>query len=67
MIVMGMMSRKGRSAGYSRKKSGGLLTTFLDTDRDGSIIDDVLSMAVWNIWLDFGSVSHRAGFLFIYC
>lgn len=46
MIVMGMMSRKGRSSGYSRQKTGGLLTSFLDMDRDGSVLDDVLSMAV---------------------
>ena len=49
MIVMGMISRKGRSAGLQpqqRKQTGGLLTSFLDTDGDGSIIDDVLSMAV---------------------
>lgn len=46
MVVMSMMSKKGRSTGYSRKKSGGLLTSFLDMDRDGSVIDDVLSMAV---------------------
>ncbi len=47
MIVMGMLSRKGRSTGFGRSaKSGGLLTSFLDTDGDGSIWDDVLSMAI---------------------
>ncbi len=46
MIVMGMMKRKTRSAGFNRKSGGGLLTSFLDTDGDGSMIDDILSMAI---------------------
>lgn len=50
MVVMGMMSRKrGRTKGLSRQKqdnSGGLLTSFLDMDGDGSIIDDVISLGV---------------------
>ena len=46
MVVMGMMKRKTKFGGYSPKAGGGLLASFLDTDDDGSIIDDVLSMAV---------------------
>ncbi|MEE9447511.1 MAG: DUF937 domain-containing protein [Arenicellales bacterium] len=46
MVVMGMMKRKTSSAGTSRKAGGGLLRTFLDSDGDGSIIDDILSLAV---------------------
>lgn len=46
MVVMGMMKRKTRASGFSKKSGGGLLSSFLDTDGDGSIIDDVLSMAI---------------------
>lgn len=46
MVVMGMMKRKTRASGFSKKTGGGLLSSFLDTDGDGSIIDDVLSMAI---------------------
>lgn len=50
-LVMGAMSKKmlgtgGRSAGRATQAgSGGLLTSLLDSDRDGSIWDDVLGMA----------------------
>lgn len=46
MMVMGMMKRETSAKGASRKSSGGLLTSFLDSDDDGSVLDDVLSMAV---------------------
>ena len=55
-VVMGALSRKviggsaGRSAGRTAQAgSGGLLTSLLDSDRDGSIWDDVLGMATKNI------------------
>lgn len=46
-IVMGALSKKvmGSGAPTSRAGSGGLLTSLLDGDRDGSIWDDVLGMA----------------------
>ncbi len=53
-LVMGALSKKvlgggartsGRSLPRSRSESGGLLTTLLDSDRDGSIWDDVLGLA----------------------
>ncbi|OED38678.1 hypothetical protein AB833_18480 [Chromatiales bacterium (ex Bugula neritina AB1)] len=34
------------SSGVSANKNRGLLATFLDADKDGSVIDDLLSMAV---------------------
>lgn len=48
-MVMASLSKKvfggGSSATESRSESGGLLTSLLDSDNDGSIIDDVLGMA----------------------
>lgn len=46
-MVMGALSKKviGTGAPASRKQSGGLLGSLLDSDRDGSIWDDVLGMA----------------------
>jgi hypothetical protein len=48
-LVMGALSKKvlgtGASASHSRSSSGGLLTSLLDSDRDGSIWDDVLGLA----------------------
>ncbi|MEE9319055.1 MAG: DUF937 domain-containing protein [Granulosicoccus sp.] len=45
-VVMGTLSKKVLGGGQtSRSKSGGLLTSLLDSDRDGSIWDDVLGMA----------------------
>lgn len=51
--AMGMMSKQGTSSGIgdaiagkgSKSAVGGLLTSFLDSDNDGSIADDLLSMA----------------------
>ena len=55
-VVMGALSRKviggatGRTAGRTAQAgSGGLLTSLLDGDRDGSIWDDVLGMATKGI------------------
>lgn len=47
-LVMASLSKNilgGGSAPASRSRSGGLLTSLLDGDNDGSIIDDVLGMA----------------------
>jgi hypothetical protein len=48
-MVMGTLGKKilggGSSAAPSRQESPGLLSSLLDSDRDGSIIDDVLGMA----------------------
>jgi hypothetical protein len=50
-LAMGALSKKviggGRSSGsnVSRVENGGLLASLLDSDRDGSIWDDVLGMA----------------------
>lgn len=48
-LVMGALSKKvlgsGSGATTSRSNSGGLLTSLLDSDRDGSIWDDVLGLA----------------------
>jgi|GEM_PF-243502 len=47
-MVMGALSKGvlgGSKGGVSRAKSGGLLAMLLDSDRDGSIWDDVLGMA----------------------
>jgi hypothetical protein len=47
-LVMGSLSKRvlGGSRGQvNRANSGGLLTSLLDSDRDGSIWDDVLGMA----------------------
>lgn len=48
-LVMGALSKKvlgaGAGAPNNRSSSGGLLTSLLDSDRDGSIWDDVLGMA----------------------
>ena len=48
-MVMGTLGKKilggGGSAAPSRQESPGLLSSLLDSDRDGSIIDDVLGMA----------------------
>ncbi len=47
MVVMGMMKRKTRSSGFSKKAGGGgLIRSMLDSDNDGSILDDILSLAV---------------------
>ncbi len=49
-LVMGALSKKvlgggSRGRGVNRANSGGLLTSLLDSDRDGSIWDDVLGLA----------------------
>ncbi len=47
-LVMGALSKRvlgGSTGAVSRSKSGGLLSMLLDSDRDGSIWDDVLGMA----------------------
>jgi hypothetical protein len=45
-MVMASLSKKVFGGGSSnRAESGGLLTSLLDSDGDGSIIDDVLGMA----------------------
>lgn len=48
-LVMGALSKKvlggGAGTSNSRSNSGGLLTSLLDSDRDGSIWDDVLGLA----------------------
>jgi len=46
-LVMGVLSKKvlGGGGAMTRASSGGLLTSLLDGDRDGSIWDDVLGMA----------------------
>lgn len=46
-LVMGAISKKvlGGGSQVNRTKSGGLLGMLLDSDRDGSIWDDVLGMA----------------------
>jgi len=46
-MVMGTLGKKflGGGAAPAQKQSSGILGTLLDSDRDGSIIDDVLGMA----------------------
>lgn len=45
-LVMGAMSKKVLGSGSTnRASSGGILSSLLDSDRDGSIWDDVLGMA----------------------
>jgi len=48
-LVMGALSKKvlgsGSAVSNNRSSSGGLLTSLLDSDRDGSIWDDVLGLA----------------------
>ncbi len=47
-MVMASLGKKvfgGSSAPAPQAQSGGLLTSLLDSDRDGSVIDDVLGMA----------------------
>ncbi|MBX2879914.1 MAG: DUF937 domain-containing protein [Granulosicoccus sp.] len=49
-LVMGALSKqmfggRGRSANRASTGAGGLLGTLLDSDRDGSVWDDVLGMA----------------------
>lgn len=47
-MVMASLSKKvfgGGSGSSNRAASGGLLTSLLDSDGDGSVIDDVLGMA----------------------
>ena len=52
-MVMGSVSKQagaanlqgGPAAGGSASGSAGLLNRFLDADKDGSVIDDVLGMA----------------------
>jgi hypothetical protein len=48
-LVMGTLSKQvlggGRSGTVTRAAQGGLLTSLLDSDRDGSVWDDVLGMA----------------------
>ncbi len=47
-LVMGQLSKKvlggGRQAPANRGQSGGLLTSLIDSDRDGAIWDDLLGM-----------------------
>lgn len=44
-LVMGSLSKRVLGGSKSRSASGGLLSSLLDSDRDGSIWDDVLGMA----------------------
>lgn len=47
-MVMGTLGKKilgGGTAAPARQQSSGILGTLLDSDRDGSIMDDVLGMA----------------------
>lgn len=47
-MVMGTLGKQifgGGSPAPAATQSGGLLTSLLDSDRDGSVIDDVLGMA----------------------
>lgn len=47
-MVMGSLGKQifgGGSPAPAATQSGGLLTSLLDSDRDGSVIDDVLGMA----------------------
>lgn len=51
-LAMGALSKQGVSGGFlsdasepSGSSGGDLLTQFLDADRDGSVIDDVLGLA----------------------
>ena len=47
-MVMGSLGKQvfgGGSSAPAATQSGGLLTSLLDSDRDGSVIDDVLGMA----------------------
>lgn len=47
-MVMGSLSKKvigGNRGAVNRSSSGGLLTSLLDGDNDGSVWDDVLGMA----------------------
>ncbi|MEZ5536300.1 MAG: DUF937 domain-containing protein [Thiolinea sp.] len=47
-MVMGSLGKQifgGSSSAPAATQSGGLLTSLLDSDRDGSVIDDVLGMA----------------------
>jgi len=46
-VVMGSLSKQvlGGQSGGSRSAAGGILGSLLDSDRDGSIWDDVLGMA----------------------
>lgn len=46
-MVMGSLSKSifGGGQAPARQESGGLLSSLLDTDNDGSVIDDVLGMA----------------------
>lgn len=48
-VVMGTLSKRvlggGKGGSVTRAESGGLLASLLDSDRDGSIWDDVLGMA----------------------
>ncbi len=47
MIVMGMMKKKAGSSGLQKQAGGGgLIRGMLDSDNDGSILDDILSLAV---------------------
>jgi hypothetical protein len=43
-MVMASLSKKV-FGGSNKKESGGLLTSLLDSDNDGSVVDDVLGMA----------------------
>jgi hypothetical protein len=50
-VAMGAMSKQGFAGGSAASQAGGgsdlgsLLTGFLDADKDGSILDDVMGMA----------------------
>lgn len=49
-MVMGSLGKQifgggGNTTAATTQQSGGLLTSLLDSDRDGSVIDDVLGMA----------------------
>lgn len=45
MAALGKNMLGGGSRSSSRQQSGGLLTQIFDSDRDGSMVDDVLGMA----------------------
>jgi hypothetical protein len=46
-MVMGTLGKSllGSGAAPAQQQSSGILGTLLDSDRDGSIVDDVLGMA----------------------
>jgi hypothetical protein len=46
-VAMGAMAKQGLggAAGREQSSAAGMLTSFLDADKDGSVMDDLLGMA----------------------